>query len=114
MVAGGDRVVPAHTQKGVSGVMAEFKADADTLEQHGFLHHRIAQHYRSVYDRLISGGGSVVQGFNSSEHQDAASDYQRWLNSLTPLLDQASVHDSWAEYFTGLAQQVRLLEGQFS
>jgi hypothetical protein len=113
-MAGGGRVVPAHTQKGALAAMAEFKADADTLEQHGYLHQRIAAHYRSVYDRLTAGGGSVVQGFNSSEHQDAAGDYQRWLNSLTPLLDQASVHDSWAEYFTGLAQQVRLLEGQFS
>ena len=96
--------------------MAQFKADADTLEQHGYLHQQIAQFYRDLHDQTQGQGTTIVNSFNNTGHGDYAAQYQQWLSpqSFGQLLDEAHTHDAWAQYFFNLANEVRRLEGQLS
>lgn len=96
--------------------MAQFKADADTLENHGLILQRIAQFYRDLHDRTQTHGGSILNNFHSTGHDDYATQYQQWLDpaAMQRLLDEASTHDAWAQYFFSLADEVRALEWQLS
>ena len=102
-----------HQQKGLRP-MAQFKADVDTLEAHGYLLQQIAKFYRDLHDRVQTQGTIVLNDFRATGHQDYADQYQLWLDpaAMQRLRDEATTHNAWAQYFFDLANEVRALEGQ--
>jgi uncharacterized lipoprotein YddW (UPF0748 family) len=96
--------------------MSDFTADADTLDNQGLLHSQMAQFYRNLADQVQSQGGKIVAEFERVQNTDYASQYQSWLNTLgsDQLQHEASLHDTWAQYFFDLAQQIREAENAFS
>lgn len=99
--------------------MSDFTADPDALDSQGALHSRIAQFYRDVADKVSSQGGNVLKEFNRVNKQDYVGQYQLWLNTCNfdELRQEATLHDTWAQYFYDLAENVRtaekLISGEF-
>lgn len=96
--------------------MSDFTADADTLDNQGLLHSQMAQFYRSLAEQVQSQGSKIVAEFQRVQNTDYASQYQSWLSSLgsDQLQHEASLHDTWAQYFFDLAQQIREAENALS
>lgn len=100
--------------------MTDFTADADALDNQGYLHSQIAQLYRDIASEIRSHGGPIVSAFQKVQNvgyaANYASDYQQWLNGagLEDLEQEAQTHDGWAQYFYNLAQQVRKAEGDLN
>jgi hypothetical protein len=91
-----------------------FKANADHLDSQAGIHRRAAAFYRKAYNDLKNQGQNIVREFNSTDHHEEASSYQQWLNHLENLLNEATLHDGWAGYFTDLAAAVRRIEAQLT
>jgi hypothetical protein len=97
--------------------MTDFTADADALDNQGYLHSQIAQLYRDIASEVQAHGSPIVNEFqqyqNASYAANYASNYQQWLSGagLDTLEQEAQTHDLWAQYFYDLAQQVRQAEG---
>ncbi|GEM_PF-1397433 len=97
--------------------MTDFTADADALDNQGYLHSQIAQLYRDLAADVRSHGGPILSEFQRVQNvgyaANYASNYQQWLNGagLDDLEQEAQAHEAWAQYFFDLAQQVRKAEG---
>lgn len=96
--------------------MSDFTADADTLDNQGLLHSQIAQFYRNLAEQVQSQGGKIVAEFQRVQNTEYAGQYQSWLGtaSFDQLQHEANLHDTWAQYFFDLAQQVRQAENVLS
>ncbi len=100
--------------------MADFTADADTLDSQGNLHTQIARFYRDLASEVRTQGSKILSEFqrvqNTSYAGNYASQYQHWLKGSwqDDLEQEAQLHDMWARYFHDLAQQVRQAESALS
>lgn len=96
--------------------MSDFTADADALDSQGILHSQIAQFYRNLAEQVQTQGSRIVAEFQRVQNTEYADQYQSWLGSagFDQLEHEAKLHDTWAQYFFDLAQQVREAERVFS
>jgi hypothetical protein len=91
------------------------KADADALDYQGSLHYRISQFYRNAAAQMKQHGGNVTDEFQQWKPSYASQYHDNWLHpSVNDLLAEADKHDYWYNFFTNLAKQIRLAEGQLS
>jgi len=97
--------------------MTNFTADADSLDNQGYIHSQIAQFYRDLASEVSTNGIPILREFqrvlSASYAANYAGDYQQWLSGagLDDLEQEAQTHDDWAQYFFNLAQQIRKAEG---
>jgi hypothetical protein len=96
--------------------MTAFEADADTLDQHGEIHLQIAQFYRDVHDRVLGRAGRILSAFSGAQSffsDELTSRYNEWLqtSNLDEMENKAQLHETWAQYFFDLADEVRAAEG---
>jgi hypothetical protein len=100
--------------------MTDFTADADALDSQGSLHTHLAQFYRDVVSEVRAHGGTILREFqrvqNTSYAGDYAGQYQQWLSGsgLDELEQEAHLHETWAQYFYDLADEVRQAEKALS
>jgi hypothetical protein len=95
--------------------MAVIKADADALDHQGSLHHQIAQFYREAAAQMKQQGENVASTFEQWKSVYGTQYRGDWLHpSIDDLLAEADKHDEWSTFFTNLATQIRLAEGQLS
>ncbi len=95
--------------------MTILKADADALDSQGQLHQQIAQFYRDAAGQMKQHGENVASTFD--QWKTAYGDQYRnnWLHpSVNDLLAEADKHDYWSQFFSNLATEIRMAEGQLS
>lgn len=90
--------------------MPMIRANIDDLYQQAIIHQKLAAFYRQAHEQIAIQGGAIVRALREAQRYADADQYQQWLTDLAHLLEEATSHDSWSDYFLRYANALQSLE----